>query len=293
MFARQELVGKMNPLFDKGLFKFSFLKLDKQTYKIIALRSLNNRLHAGFYLSPNMPKVIFQDLGRISYQEAWDYQTKLQQELVARKQANLLAAKEGHPTEPLVHYLLFCEHNPVYTLGKSGSADHLLLSEAALQTQGFEFFRINRGGDITYHGPGQIVGYPIFDLSDFFTDVHRYVRYLEEAVMRTLQDYGLESIRVPAYTGVWLPQTAPHQPLRKICAIGVHLSRWVSMHGFAFNINTQLDHFNHIVPCGIADADKAVTSLQQELGHEIDLAEVKEKLRQHFAQLFEFEFVTQ
>jgi lipoyl(octanoyl) transferase len=177
----------------------------------------------------------------------------------------------------------------VYTLGKSGSLSNLLLDEVALQKAGFEFFKINRGGDITYHGPGQIVGYPIFDLDCFFTDVHRYVRTLEEAVMLTLAEYGLKGIRVEKYTGVWL-EASETKPLRKICAIGVHLSRWVTMHGFAFNINTNLDHFKHIIPCGIVDEDKAVTSLALELGKEQDIEAVKQSLKQHFAQVFGFEF---
>lgn len=169
--------------------------------------------------------------------------------------------------------------------------DHLLLDEAGLATAGFSFYKINRGGDITYHGPGQIVGYPIFDLDEFFTDVHQYVRYLEEAVMRTLQEYGIATYRESGYTGVWLPATA-HRPKRKICAIGVHLSRWVTLHGFAFNINTDLGHFANIIPCGIQDDDKSVTSLAQELGHTVDIEDVKTRLRQHFAELFGFQFAT-
>jgi lipoyl(octanoyl) transferase len=240
-------------------------------------------------LSSPMPKVFFKDLGRISYRDAWDLQQRLHSELVQRKRANRQAAENGMPTEPLHHYLLFCEHPPVYTLGKSGSLDHLLLDEQGLAEKGIEFFKINRGGDITYHGPGQIVGYPIFDLDDFFTDVHRYVRYLEEAVIRTLAEYGLEGIRIKEYTGVWLPQTQV-LPARKICAIGVHLSRWVTMHGFAFNVNTQLGYFHHIIPCGINDENKAVTSLATELGKEVDIEEVKAKLKRHYADLFGFEF---
>lgn len=225
----------------------------------------------------------------MSYQAAWDYQTQLHQEIVEQKLALRKAGQTLPPTESGLHYLLFCEHPPVYTLGKSGSIDNLLLDDAALEQAGFEFFKINRGGDITYHGPGQIVGYPIFDLDRFFTDVHRYVRYLEEAVILTLAEYGLKGMRVEKYTGVWLEETA-QLPLRKICAIGVHLSRWVSMHGFAFNINTQLEHFNNIIPCGIADEDKTVTSLAKELGRDVDIEEVKERLKNQFAQLFGFTF---
>lgn len=238
-----------------------------------------------------MQQVIFEDLGRISYQQAWDYQTEQQKAIIARKLANRDRKKAGQPLEATGHRLIFCEHPPVYTLGKSGSLDHLLLDEAGLQEKGFEFFKINRGGGITYHGPGQVVGYPLFDLDEFFTDVHRYVRYLEEVIIRTLADYGLEGKRVEGYTGVWLEGTQV-LPERKICAIGVHLSRWVTLHGFAFNINTDLSHFNNIVPCGIADDNKAVTSLSVELGHEIPMEEVKERLKYHFAQLFEFEYAS-
>ncbi len=238
-----------------------------------------------------MPTVFFKDLGRIDYKAAWDYQTVLHQELVAAK-----LLRRTHPPLPedvpaaIRHYLIFCEHPPVYTLGKSGSESNLLLSAEELTAKGFQYYRINRGGDITYHGPGQLVGYPIFDLDDFFTDVHRYVRTLEEAIIRTLADYGIESLRVPQYTGVWLPANAQGDPLRKICAIGVHLSRWVTMHGFAFNVNTDLNHFSHIVPCGIADEDKAVTSMQKELGKEVDVNEVKDVLKSKLASLFVFDY---
>lgn len=236
-----------------------------------------------------MRKVVFRDLGKIAYKEAWDYQTALHKELVDRKLNNRNLQKEGEIPEPLQHYLLFCEHPPVYTLGKSGSLNNLLLSEEELQKEGFEFFKINRGGDITYHGPGQIVGYPIFDLDDFFTDVHRYVRFLEEAVIRTIAEYGLEGERIKGYTGVWL-EADGDLPTRKICAIGVHLSRWVTMHGLAFNVQPQLDHFHNIIPCGIEDTDKDVTSIEKELGRPVDFSEVKEKLKIHFADLFEFDF---
>lgn len=235
-------------------------------------------------------EVVFQDLGLISYAEAWDYQTRLHQELINRKMTYRQQGYSGIPPESPLHHLLFCEHPPVYTLGKSGSMDNLLLNEDELQQEGIEFFKINRGGDITYHGPGQIVGYPIFDLEYFFTDVHQYVRYLEEAVIRTLAEYGLETIRVKGYTGVWLPRTG-RVPDRKICAIGVHMSRWVTLHGFAFNIQPNLEHFEHIIPCGIQEEDKAVTSLARELGTTVDMEEVKERLRRHYAQLFDFDYV--
>ncbi len=236
-----------------------------------------------------MQQVSYKDLGKIPYREAWDYQQQLLAQVVETKKQNRERTVQGMSLLPVRHYLLFCEHPPVFTLGRSGSMDNLLLDEAGLQQHGIEFFKINRGGDITYHGPGQIVGYPIFDLDEFFTDAHRYVRMLEEAVIRTLEEYGVETCRIPEYTGVWLPEKG-WLPKRKICAIGVHLSRWVTMHGFAFNVNSQLDHFRHIIPCGINDRDKDVTSLAQELGHTMDEHEVKEKLKHHFAGLFGFEF---
>jgi len=236
-----------------------------------------------------MQKVIFKDLGTISYREAWDYQQELLQQSIDTKRQNRDLKETNRPLLDVRHYLLFCQHPPVYTLGRSGSPEHLLLDEQGLREKGIEFFKINRGGDITYHGPGQIVGYPIIDLDEFFTDVHRYVRYLEEAIIRTLAEYGLEAMRIKEYTGVWLPQTNVF-PKRKICAIGVHLSRWVTMHGFAFNINTDLQYFNHIIPCGINDSDKTVTSLAKELGRKVDEEEVKQKLKSHFATIFGFEF---
>lgn len=232
--------------------------------------------------------VRFLDLGHTDYQAAWDFQTALHRTLVENK-----LARRGLPpgSYPQDHHLIFVEHSPVYTLGKSGSMKHLLLSEEELSVRGIQFFPINRGGDITFHGPGQVVGYPILDLECFFTDVHRYVRSIEEVVIRTLAEYGIEGYRVEKYTGVWvrdgskLPESQVSQ--RKICAIGVHLSRWVSLHGFAFNINTPLEYFDYIVPCGIDDEDKTVTSLAQELGSPVDIEEVKEKLKRHFADVFE------
>lgn len=234
-----------------------------------------------------MEKVIFKDLGSIDYQQAWDYQTGLHQELVSRKRQS---KEDSIQVEERKHYLLFCEHPHVYTLGKSGSLDHLLLDEHGLNEKEATFYKINRGGDITYHGPGQIVGYPIFDLDGFFTDVHKYVRFLEEAVIQVLADYGIEGIRESGYTGVWLPEDEKGG-LRKICAIGVHLSRWVSMHGFAFNVNTNLDYFGNIVPCGIAEQNRSVTSLQNELGRTLDIEVVKTQLRDKFKSLFGFEWI--
>lgn len=253
-----------------------------------------------------MQTIQFQDLGQMPYQAAWDYQTLLHRNLVDNKLKNRHLAPK---TYPQAHHLLFVEHPPVYTLGKSGSMDHLLLSEAELIQQGIEFFPINRGGDITFHGPGQVVGYPILDLECFFTDVHRYVRNLEEVIIRTIAEYGIEGFRIKDYTGVWTVQNSMTNvqysmtnvqlspsldkttagKMSKICAIGVHLSRWTTLHGWAFNINTPLEYFKNIVPCGIDDADKTVTSLAQLLGHEVDMEEVKEKLKRHFGAVFECE----
>ena len=230
-----------------------------------------------------MERVIFRDLGLISYREAWDIQQTLHDEL---KEVKLAARKSGNRSYRQRHSLVFCEHPPVYTLGKSGSIDHLLLNEQQLAEGGFEYFKINRGGDITYHGPGQAVVYPIFDLDCFFTDVHRYVRTLEEAVILTLADFGIAGQRIEGYTGVWLPGVVN----RKICAIGVHLSRWVTMHGLALNVNPSLGHFNNIVPCGIQEQGKEVTSMERELGRPVEMGLVREKLRLYFSELFGFEY---
>ena len=241
-----------------------------------------------------METVQFRDLGRMEYQEAWDYQSRLHQALIDNKLKN----RDLHISDfPQNHYLLFVEHPPVYTLGKSGSEDHVLLSKPALEARGIGYFPINRGGDITYHGPGQIVGYPILDLDRFFNDVHRYVRSLEEVIIRTLAEFGLKGKRIQEYTGVWIDQVPPRDippkekyffaSKRKICAIGVHMSRWVTLHGFAMNVNTDLSYFDHIVPCGITDADKRVTSLQRELGEEIPLEAVKSLLLKHFCAVFD------
>ncbi|WP_461491746.1 lipoyl(octanoyl) transferase LipB [Pontibacter sp. HJ8] len=221
-------------------------------------------------------------MGLMDYKEAWDYQDQLFNAVLATKAENRTAIPEEQ--QPTTNYLLFCSHPHVYTLGKSGHETNLLINEAGLKAKGATFYKINRGGDITYHGPGQIVGYPILDLDNFFTDIHKYLRYLEEAIILTLQDYGIAAGRIPGLTGVWLDHEAQKNP-RKICAMGVKCSRWVTMHGFAFNINTDLDYFNNIVPCGITD--KQVTSLAKELGHEVPLAEVEEKLLRHLAGLFE------
>ena len=231
-------------------------------------------------------KVRFVHLGTVNYKTAWEYQEKLFAKTVALKLENRnLPDAAQQPTE---NFLLFCDHPHVYTLGKSGNQDHLLLDDDGLKEHEASFYKINRGGDITYHGPGQIVGYPIFDLDNFFTDIHKYLRLLEEAVILTLKDYGVDSGRIPGLTGVWLDYEKRENP-RKICAIGVKTSRWVTMHGFAFNVNADLDYFNHIIPCGITD--KAVTSLDKELDRRLDKREVEEKLLGHLGDLFGFELL--
>ena len=224
--------------------------------------------------------VQFQDLGLIDYQEAWDYQEKLFAETIALK----IERRNGTTEEETQHHLLFCEHPHVYTLGKSGSEENLLLDENGLSEHDARFYKINRGGDITYHGPGQLVAYPIFDLDHFFTDIHKYMRFLEEAVIKTLAIYGIKGDRFEGFTGVWIDPEKP--TARKICAMGVKSSRWVTMHGIGFNVNSNLSYFSHIVPCGIDD--KAVTSMQQELGREVDMNEVKAHLKQALAKQFEF-----
>ncbi len=234
------------------------------------------------------PKVHFQWIKGLTYQEVWDLQTSLHKQLVDRKLQKRDWASDQKTIKDQANQLIFCEHSPVFTLGKSGSMEHLLLSDDELEKGHIEFFKINRGGDITYHGPGQITGYPIFDLDEFFTDVHKYVRLIEEAIIQVLETYGLQGERIAGYTGVWLPPNENSHQYRKICAIGVHLSRWVSMHGFAFNINTDLSYFEKIIPCGIVDDNKTVTSLSKELSREVSLDEVGKKLADIFADLFDF-----
>ncbi len=233
-----------------------------------------------------MNQVIFKDLGQMPYKQAWDLQQEYLQSAVDVKRFNRKAEESEYL--PQKHHLLFCEHPPVYTLGRSGDINNLLLNEEGLHQEGIEFFKINRGGDITYHGHGQIVGYPILDLDFFFSDIHKYVRFLEEIMIRTIAEYGLKGERIKGESGVWLAATSTKPP-RKICAIGIHLKRWITMHGFAFNVNTNLNHFNFIVPCGIQD--KGVTSLQQELGRVMDMEEVKAKVKFHFENLFECKLV--
>lgn len=227
-----------------------------------------------------MEEVLFTDLGSIEYGEAWRYQEKLLLESTSSK----MKAAKGEPYEQTRHHLLFCEHPPVYTLGKSGKEEHVLISKEELAKRNIAYYQTNRGGDITYHGPGQVVGYPIFDLEKFYTDIGKYLRSLEEVIILTLAHYGLKGERSPGETGVWID---PDNKMlaRKICAMGVRCSRWVTMHGFALNVNADLNYFNMIVPCGIAD--KQVTSLEKELGRSVDMDEVKAILRKNVATVFQ------
>lgn len=228
-------------------------------------------------------KIKLQDLGHKDYKETWEYQEKLFKEILDLKIHN----RRQETDLPTNNYFLFVEHPHVYTLGKSGDISNLLLNETQLKKKSATFYKINRGGDITYHGPGQVVGYPILDLDNFFTDIHKYLRFLEEMVIRTLAEYGIKAARSEGETGVWLDVGTPFA--RKICAMGVRASRWVTMHGFALNVNADLGYFDHIIPCGIND--KAVTSLHSELGIEnVSMEEVKQKLQHHFLDLFEAEW---
>jgi lipoyl(octanoyl) transferase len=228
-------------------------------------------------------KVKFEDLGLIDYEKCWNYQEELFSEILDVKSTN----RKEDKSDITQNHLLFCEHPHVYTLGKSGDEKNLLVNEDYLKSRGATFYKINRGGDITYHGPGQIVGYPILDLDNFFTDIHKYLRFLEEAVILTLKEYGLESERSPGETGVWFDVGTPKA--RKICALGVKSSRWVTMHGFAFNVNADLSYFGNIIPCGITD--KRITSLQIELEKEMAMEEVKNKLKVHLIDLFEMDII--
>jgi lipoyl(octanoyl) transferase len=225
-----------------------------------------------------MNTVDFYDLGRADYQPVWDLQTAIQQRLVDEKLARRKEQKLYKPGDENNDVLLFVEHPHVYTLGKSGDKANMLKGMAELANIDAEFIEIDRGGDITYHGPGQIVGYPILDLDKHFTDIHKYLRYLEEVIIRTCADYGIEADRIDGLTGVWIGD-------QKICAMGIRCSRWVTMHGFALNVNTDLSYFNHIVPCGITD--KEVTSLQEVLGHKVDESQVKKHLITHFQDVFD------
>jgi lipoyl(octanoyl) transferase len=226
--------------------------------------------------------VFYRDIGLMRFQQAWDYQESLLKSGLELKTQN----RHQGASHVIPHYLLFCEHPPVYTLGKSGKIEHLLLNESELLARNIDYHHINRGGDITFHGPGQIVGYPIFDLESFTPDLHLYLRNLEEACILTLAHYGLTGARIDGLTGVWVGADSPDP--RKIMAIGVRCARWITMHGFAFNVNTDLDYFNHIIPCGIDD--KGVTSLAKELGRTLDMEEVKTLMRENLASLFGFTF---
>jgi len=248
-------------------------------------------------------EVLFRDLGQTAYRDAWDLQEKLLQENVAVKTAirNRLSAvgelttSNGELTvgnEEVIpstnHHLLFVEHPPVYTLGKSGDIEHVLISEEEREARGISFYHTNRGGDITFHGREQLVGYPILDLERFYTDIGKYLRNLEEVIIDTMADYGLKGERSPGETGVWLDAAIPGRE-RKICAMGIRCSRWITMHGFAFNINTDLTYFNYIIPCGIQN--KQVTSLEKELGRKVDMNEVKERVKANFEKVFDVELV--
>lgn len=233
-----------------------------------------------------MVKVECIDLGIVDYKTAWDYQENLFSQIVNQKLEN--RNKNIDSKSITDNFLILCEHPHVYTLGKSGEEKNLLINEEFLKTKNATFHKINRGGDITYHGPGQLVVYPIFNLDNFFTDIHKYLRFLEEAVILTLNEYGLKGGRIEGATGVWLDADKSVKA-RKICAMGVKCSRWVTMHGIGFNVNTDLNYFNYIVPCGISD--KAVTSIQNELGTLIDMKELKQKFTENMANIFSFDFV--
>ncbi len=229
-----------------------------------------------------MQKITLKDLGLNNYKKVWDIQNVLFQEIIDIKLAN----RERENQEPTPNYFLFTEHPHVYTLGKSGNINNLLLSEEQLKEKGVTFFKSNRGGDITYHGPGQIIGYPIIDLDNFFPDIHLYMRKLEEVIILTIAEYGLKGERSKGETGVWLDVETPFA--RKICALGVRTSRWVTMHGFALNVTTDLGYFDHIIPCGIKG--KAVSSMKAELGKIIPQEEIKLKILKHFSEVFKAEF---
>jgi lipoyl(octanoyl) transferase len=235
-------------------------------------------------------RVEFRDLGRMDYKKAWDYQELLLHENVQKKSVATVASVGLHElpvADPgTTHYLLFVEHPSVYTLGKSGKMEHVLINEEDRMNKGIEFFHTNRGGDITFHGEGQVVGYPILDLEKFYTDIGRYLRDLEEVIIRTLAEYGIAAGRSAGETGVWIDALVKGKE-RKICAMGVRCSRWITMHGFALNVNTNLDYFSHIIPCGIQH--KKVTSIREELGREVNMEEVKERLKKNFCSVFNAE----
>ena len=247
--------------------------------------------------------ILFKDLGHMDYKSAWDYQeTLMRANLDIKSQAlkAIPASEQFEISTQLPHsyneqlpsttnYLLFVEHDAVYTLGKSGKKEHVLIDEDEREERGIQFFHTNRGGDITFHGPGQIVGYPILDLEKFYTDIGRYLRELEEVIILTLREYGIQAGRTPGETGVWIDGMIKGKE-RKICAMGVRCSRWITMHGFALNVNTDLGYFNHIIPCGIQH--KKVTSIKEELGREVDVNGVKEKLKRNFGIVFNAEIIS-
>jgi len=230
--------------------------------------------------------VKFIDLGLRDYKEVWEMQEQLFTDSVNIKVEN--RKRDSNQQEQTPNYLIFCEHPHVYTIGKSGDPKNILIKDTDLSEVNAEYYKTNRGGDITYHGPGQVVGYPILDLDNFFTDIHKYLRYLEEAVIKTLVNFDIKAGRIDGWTGVWVNHEN-HDTCRKICAIGVRTSRWITMHGFALNVNTDLNYFNNIIPCGIEDKD--VTSMAAELGKDIEIKEVHQLLRGHFAELFEITFI--
>ena len=239
--------------------------------------------------------VQFRDLGLMDYKSAWDVQERLLNENLEIKSLRYGQASAGLPAltdlaneHPTRHYLLFVEHPPVYTLGKSGKADHVLINDVERKHKGIEFFHTNRGGDITFHGPEQIVGYPILDLEKFYTDIGRYLRDLEEVIIRSLAEYSINAGRSEGETGVWIDADIKGKE-RKICAMGVRCSRWVTMHGFALNVNTDLSYFNHIIPCGIQN--KKVTSIKEESGKMVDMEDVKAKIKKHFSHVFDADII--
>jgi lipoyl(octanoyl) transferase len=231
----------------------------------------------------SIPQVQFVDLGLIDYKQAWDFQEELFQKTIQHK----IDVRNGLRSDSTTNTLIFCEHPHVYTLGKSGSEENLLLNKTELSAHDATYYKINRGGDITYHGPGQLVAYPIFDLDHFFTDIHKYMRFLEEAVIQTLKTFGIDAGRVEGLTGVWIDGETSRA--RKICAMGVKSSRWVTMHGIGFNVNSDLSYFSHIIPCGIDD--KAVTSMEIELGKSIDIKVVSHELKHQLSRIFEYQYI--
>ena len=238
-------------------------------------------------------QVIYKDLGIIDYKSAWDYQEELvAKNRVIKSEERMLSTVDSRQSTDLTvatqNYLLFCEHPAVYTLGKSGSMENVLLSEKEMEEKEIEFFKTNRGGDITFHGLQQVVGYPILDLENFYTDIGRYLRELEEVIIRTIAEYGISGERSKGETGVWIEPGVPGRE-RKICAMGIRCSRWITMHGFALNVNTDLSYFENIIPCGIQN--KQVTSMQKELNRIVPLDEVKEKLKRNFSEIFKVDII--